>query len=126
MEIAKTDFTEMLRRMIKEKLIKGKLPCRDWPNIVLLLSASIHESEGFQNEVDPYPEKRPDETDDQYRKRKMYKGRGYIRLTGEKNFKAAYNDLEDQVENFLLSLYYQHFHRSFKACYNKHTKRIFY
>eukprot|EP00917_Polyrhabdina_sp_WS-2016_P033071 GHVP01070508.1.p1 GENE.GHVP01070508.1~~GHVP01070508.1.p1 ORF type:complete len:233 (-),score=31.57 GHVP01070508.1:58-756(-) len=100
--IAQRDFKEIVKRIFQNKLVEGRVPFL--PIIysyfkegaikyrlgideqVLIISASIQESEGYQKMV------ATQETD--YKKRFKYRGRGYIRLTGEANYRNAYKDLK--------------------------------
>eukprot|EP00917_Polyrhabdina_sp_WS-2016_P010754 GHVP01023633.1.p1 GENE.GHVP01023633.1~~GHVP01023633.1.p1 ORF type:complete len:211 (+),score=31.44 GHVP01023633.1:43-675(+) len=122
MVIAEKDFFKIIQRIFDKEIVEGSMPRDPWIykyfkdcaldydlNIdeqVLIISASIRESEGFQHLIEANPIKRPDETDTQYRKRCIYKGRGYIRLSGENNYKAASEDLKHlRLGNFFVLPY---------------------
>eukprot|EP00917_Polyrhabdina_sp_WS-2016_P010734 GHVP01023609.1.p1 GENE.GHVP01023609.1~~GHVP01023609.1.p1 ORF type:complete len:215 (+),score=39.06 GHVP01023609.1:43-687(+) len=112
MVIAEKDFYKIIRRIFDQKIVEGSMAEDPWIykykyfrncaleynlNIdeqILIISASIRESEGFQHLIEADPIKRPDETDTEYEDRCIYKGRGYIRLSGKENYKAAYEDLK--------------------------------
>eukprot|EP00917_Polyrhabdina_sp_WS-2016_P033068 GHVP01070502.1.p1 GENE.GHVP01070502.1~~GHVP01070502.1.p1 ORF type:complete len:189 (-),score=24.20 GHVP01070502.1:165-731(-) len=107
--IAQRDFKEIVKRIFENKLVEGRMPFL--PIIysyfkegaikyrlgideqVLIISASIQESEGYQKMVETTT-KRSDENETDYKKRDYYRGRGYIRLTGEANYRNAYKDLK--------------------------------
>eukprot|EP00917_Polyrhabdina_sp_WS-2016_P033069 GHVP01070503.1.p2 GENE.GHVP01070503.1~~GHVP01070503.1.p2 ORF type:complete len:136 (-),score=20.78 GHVP01070503.1:129-536(-) len=122
--IAEKDFEEILKRIYQNKLVKGKKP--GWRQIweiyrnfrkyakqyaigineqILMISASIQESEGYQK-MEATTIKRPDEDETDYDNRNLYKGRGYIRLTGEENYRNASQDFEN-IAIFFFSFFYQ-------------------
>eukprot|EP00917_Polyrhabdina_sp_WS-2016_P033081 GHVP01070520.1.p1 GENE.GHVP01070520.1~~GHVP01070520.1.p1 ORF type:complete len:209 (-),score=35.98 GHVP01070520.1:51-677(-) len=98
--IAEKDFEEILKRIYQNKLVKGKKP--GWRQIweIYRNFRNIQESEGYQK-MEATTIKRPDEDETDYENRDLYKGRGYIRLTGKENYRNANQDFEN-IGNFYI------------------------